>query len=308
MKKLNLLLLSVMLVGCKSNNNGYKDFRIIVPTGAPAIAMSAFCDFLNFETVTDPSKILPVMATGQVDIAVLPTNVGITAIHDKSIPYKLLGTITFGNFYIASTGNDEDGVVDANDYIVSFQKGAVPDKIFHYVHENSLDNALHYVSSAQEAAKCLKLGKNLTDDSRKVDYVVIAEPALTSVMQTSPNVFVYEDLQESYKLKSGGLGIYQASVFVNKTIDKKIINENIEVDLKMSITEMLTSENAVLNYMNKVSNPELLFGVNPEVAQQITIIGNKLGLGYERAEKNIDGINLFLSLFGVGELKNEDIA
>ena len=141
------------------------DLKIAVPTGAPSIAMSAFADLgsTGFETLTDPSTIVPKMLHGLVDVAILPTNVGSNAIVAKNAGYKILGTITFGNLYVASTGNDEDGVMDKNDYIVSFQKGAVPDKIFHYIYGNKFDNALHYVSSAQEAAVCLKLGKNLSD-------------------------------------------------------------------------------------------------------------------------------------------------
>ena len=141
-----------------------EQLKFVVPTGAPAIAMADFCDYEGFETVTDPSKIIPLMAAQQVDIAVLPTNVGVTALTAKKVPYKLLGTITFGNLYIASTGHDDDGVMDENDYIVSFQKGAVPDKIFHYIYGDKFDNALHYVASVNDAAKCLKTGQNLAEE------------------------------------------------------------------------------------------------------------------------------------------------
>lgn len=139
------------------------DLKIVSPTGAPAIAMSGFADLAGFETNTVPANIIPMMKTQSVDVAVLPTNVGANAIVANSLQYKLLGTITFGNLYIASTGNDDDGVMDEDDYIVSFQQGAVPDKIFHYIFGNKYDNALHYVASNEDAAKCLKTGKNLTE-------------------------------------------------------------------------------------------------------------------------------------------------
>ena len=140
--------------------------KFLVPTGAPAVAMAAFATYEGFETVTDPSTIVPRMANKSADVVVLPTNVGVTALVAKNVEYKLLGTITFGNLFIASTGNDDDGVMDEDDYIVSFQKGAVPDKIFHYIFGNTFDEALHYVASAQEAAGCLKTGKNLTDTNK----------------------------------------------------------------------------------------------------------------------------------------------
>ena len=140
--------------------------KFLVPTGAPAVAMAAFATLEGFETVTEPSAIVPRMANKSADVVVLPTNVGVTALVAKNVEYKLLGTITFGNLFIASTGNDDDGVMDEDDYIVSFQKGAVPDKIFHYIFGEKYDNALHYVASAQEAAGCLKTGKNLTDTTK----------------------------------------------------------------------------------------------------------------------------------------------
>lgn len=140
------------------------DLKIVSPTGAPAIAMSAFADLDGFETNTTPANFIPMLKNNSVDVAVLPTNVGINAIVANNLQYKLLGTITFGNLYIASTGNDDDGIMDEDDYIVSFQQGAVPDKIFHYVFGTKFDNALHYVASNEDAAKCLKTGKNLTEE------------------------------------------------------------------------------------------------------------------------------------------------
>ena len=154
MKKMMLLtLIPLVMCGCKKDK--YKDLSFIVPTGAPAVAMSAFADLNGFETTTDPSTIVPLLAKGQYDVAVLPTNVGVKAINEKKVPYKMLCTITFGNLYVASTGKDSDGEMGADDYIVSFQQNAVPDKIFHYVYGNELDSALHYVASAADAAKCL---------------------------------------------------------------------------------------------------------------------------------------------------------
>ena len=312
------LLSSVALTGCKITLFGrtYKffekenkiDCKIVVPTGAPAIAMAAFAMTENFETVTDPSTIVPMMASGQVDVAVLPTNVGATAITVKKVPFKMLCTITFGNLYIASTGKDADGVMDTNDYIVSFQKGAVPDKIFHYVHGDELDNALHYVSSAAEAAKCLKTGKNLSDESAEVDYVVLAEPAMTTVLSSTPTASVYEDLQSKYKEKSGGLILTQASVFVKDSLDQELVQEGIYGTLKESVEKMIEDTDTMKTLMNLTSDPETVFGVKPEVAANVTKNGNKMGLGLKKASEIKADVNQFLSIFGVSELTDENIA
>ena len=312
------LLSSVALTGCKITLFGrtFKFFekenkincKIVVPTGAPAIAMAAFAMTENFETVTDPSTIVPMMASGQVDVVVLPTNVGATAITVKKVPFKMLCTVTFGNLYVASTGKDTDGVMDANDYIVSFQKGAVPDKIFHYVHGDDLDNALHYVSSAAEAAKCLKTGKNLSDESAEVDYVVLAEPAMTTVLSSTPTASVYEDLQSKYKEKSGGLILTQASVFVKDSLDQELVQEGIYGTLKESVEKMVNDTETMKTLMNLVSDPETVFGVKPEVAANVTNNGNRMGLGLKKASEIKTDVNQFLSIFGVNELTDENIA
>lgn len=308
MKKVFLLsLIPLVLCGC-GRKDKYKDLRFVVPTGAPAIAMSAFAEIKGFETVTDPSTIVPMMAAEQVDVAVLPTNVGVTAINAKKVPYKLLCTITFGNLYVASTGKDDDGVMDADDYIVSFQQGAVPDKIFHYVYGTEFDSALHYVSGAADAAKCLKTGKNLADESKQVDYVLLAEPALTKVLETTPTASVYADLQALYKEKSEGLILTQASVFVRSALEEKVVKGAIYKTIEESVNHMIKKSSNITSYMEKVDNPATIFGVEPEYAVKTMDAGNKMGIGCKLASEIKDDINKFLTIFGVSEIADESIA
>ena len=324
MKKMILLtVIPMVLSGCdlfeglglkKSNsdetvqiNTAYKNYKYIVPTGAPAIAMAEFADLDGFETTTDPSTIVPQLATGKYDVAVLPTNVGVTAINNKKVPYKMLCTITFGNLYIASTGKDSDGVMSADDYIVSFQQNAVPDKIFHYVYGTEFDSALHYVSSAADAAKCLKTGKNLADDSKDVDYVLLAEPALTKVLETTPSASVYANLQELYKTKSDGLILTQASVFVKNTLSSKDVKESLYSVLSSSVNLMINDPDTIESKMSKIDEPATIFGVEPEYAVKTAKNGNKMGLGCKLASEIKDDINQFLTIFGVSPITDENI-
>lgn len=318
MRKLRLfILMPILLASCNTKGgNKYADYEkwvYLSPTGAPAIAMSYFSGFENFQTNSDPSNIVAMMKAGKGDLVVLPTNVGIQAIRQGNLPYKLYATLTHGNVYVASTGNDADGVMDENDYIVSFQKGAVPDKIFHYIYGNSLDNAMHYVSNAQEAAKCLKTGKNLADDKKSVDYVVLAEPALTSVLETTENIQEYADLQELYKVKSGGLGIYQAALFIKDGLDQPTLMESVLGNLGFSLEKMNRDPNKVVEYMNLNSNPELTFGVKPEIAKKMFENGNRMNIDCKyftwkegEPNENVQGINIFLSLFGLEGISEDE--
>ena len=307
MKKIMILAtIPMVLCGCRSDK--YNGLSFIVPTGAPAIAMSAFADLEGFETTTDPSTIVPLLANGKYDVAVLPTNVGVTAINVKKVPYKMLCTITFGNLYVASTGKDEDGVMGADDYIVSFQENAVPDKIFKYVYGTEFNSALHYVSSAADAAKCLKTGKNLADDSKDVDYVFLAEPALTKVLETTPTASVYSNLQELYKTKSDGLMLTQASVFVKNTLEDSVVKDAIYKTIESSVNQMIKRPNKIESNMSKVDDPATIFGVEPEYAVKTAKDGNKMGLGCKLASDIKDDINKFLTIFNVSPIEDENIA
>ena len=306
-----LAAIPMVLCGCKTkneSNDAYKNLSFIVPTGAPAIAMAEFASLEGFETTTDPSTIVPLLANGKYDVAVLPTNVGATAINVKKVPYKILSTITFGNLFIGSTGKDSDGVMGPDDYIVSFQQGAVPDKIFHYVYGNDLDSALHYVSGASDAAKCLKTGKNLADESHDVDYVLLAEPALTKVLETTTSASVYANLQELYNTKSGGLMLTQASVFVKNTLSDDVVKESLLPVLQSSINQLIKEPDSITSKMNKVSEPATIFGVEPEYAVKTMKNGNKMGIGCKLASEIKSDINKFLEIFGVSPITDENIA
>lgn len=302
-----ILLMPILLASCKTKETSYEKWIFVSPTGAPAIALSYFSGFQNFQTNGDATNIVAMMKAGKADVVVLPTNAGIQAIRQGCLQYKMVATLTHGNIYIASTGNDDNGEMDSDDYIVSFQKGAVPDKIFHYVYGEEYDNALHYVSNVQEAAKCLKSGKNLADEGNAVDYVVLAEPALTNVLNTTPKASQYADLQELYKVKSNGKDIFQAALFVKDSLDLKKLNEFVLSKLENSINQMNKSSDFVVNLMNQNSNPEATFGVKPEIAKAMFDNGNRMNIDYKLISKNKDGVNLFLSLFGIDQLNDEEI-
>ncbi len=48
-----------------------------------------------------------------------------------------------------------------------------------------------------------------------------------------------------------------------------------------------------------------LFGVAPKMAAKVTKNGNRMGLGYKRAKENKEGIDKFLSLFGIDATSEE---
>ena len=113
------------------------------------------------------------------DIVVIDTLSGLNAIKDADAPYQILATITFGNFYLVGTGNDDDQTIDADDKIVLFGQNQTPDKLFKFLYPNFTN--ITYVTNFQESGKCLCSGKT-TNGAEDADYVFVAEPILTNIL------------------------------------------------------------------------------------------------------------------------------
>ena len=303
---LSLLLITPMMASCSVAPYEH-NLSIIVPTGAPAVAFYNYASDPLFETNADAATgIIPLMVKGDKDIVVLPTNAGIQAITKKGANYQIAATITFGNLFVCATGHDSDGVMDKDDYIVLFQKGNVPDLMFHYVYGDTLNDGIHYVGAASDASKCLASGIDLTNDNHPVDYVLLAEPAISTVLAQKPERSVYANIQDLYKEKSGGLEMFQASIFVNKDSDKEAVKSflaSIEKDIK----DGLNDSSLIKEGLSKAENPSSLFGVNPDIIPSvISKDKNGLGLGYKAAKENKAAIDNFLSIFGLDATNEEN--
>lgn len=303
MKKFIISLLSIIPLVCScSQNQASTELSIITPTGAPALAFYRYAKNKNFETNSgEVTFIIASMLNQKKDIVILPTNAGIQQINKNNLNYKIAATITFGNLYVAATGNDDDGVMDNDDYIILFQKNQLPDLIFKYIYGDSLNDAIHYVGAATDAAKCLKSGIDLTNDNHKVDYVLLAEPALTNILNSAPQCSIYSNLQDLYKEKSGGLEIFQASIFINSNLDKEIIN-NFLSSLEEAIKTGIQNPEKIIDGLNEHESPSTFFGIDPKIIPSvINKKRNGLGLGFKKAYENKQAIDKFLSIFGIGE-------
>lgn len=306
MKKIISILLVLLLAGCaNANEENDKQLSILAPSGAPSLA---FYNELNNESFNtgDVSSIIPQMkGENGPDVVVVDTVNGIKAIN-AGAPYKLAANITFGNFYIAATGNDDNGVMEDGDYIVIFSQGATPDLIFHYIYETKFDSNIHYVRAVTDASACLIKGINISDDERKadedtyVDYVMIAEPALSAALSKNENASEYVNIQNEYYKKNNNNMMVQASVFVSNKLTNEQVDKYLE-SLKTDITNLLSNPKLFVDATNELVNEEVkdIFGVpNANMAVKV-LTNNSIGLGYKKAYDNRQAIDSFISLFGM---------
>ena len=318
MKKiLPLILTALALSACSINNNksggqGSADvfynpemFSIVTPTGAPALAFYKYASYKNFETNSVPTNIVAMMSKGEKDVVVLPTNAGVQAIVNAKAEYKIAATITFGNFYIVSMNNDDNQTMDANDTILLFQKNNVPDKIFHYIYGDVLDSALHYVSAVSDAASAI-IGGKFTDPDLGVElvpnYVLIAEPALTNVVSKKGDaISVHTNIQEEYKKKSNNAELFQASVFVKNSLEYEKVRLFLN-DLEKDINSAIADPSKMSTGMSKIEDAATVYGVAPQMAENVLKKNNGMGLGFKLARDNKEAISTFLNIFNIKDI------
>jgi len=298
MKKITLLALPLLLLGACAQK-ATKDLKIVCPTGAPAFAFYNYSQNNNFETNTKPENIISMMTkTSEKTAVVLPTDTGIKAIRNGA-PYKIAANITFGNFYVCSTGHDDDDVMESTDRIVLFGKNTTPDLLFHYIYGDEFDSGIEYVSGATDAKTCLETAKNLATD-HEIDYVFLAQPAVFAALKTNTNAKVYANIQKLFKEKSEGKELVQASIFIKNNLDRTVADEFLS-SLKSDIESVLETPELITQKLSSLSDEEImaLYGTKAQVAMAVTKAGNGLGLGFKYAKDNKENIDNFLSVFSL---------
>ena len=310
-KYLSLIAVALALTACNTNssNQGTGEFdrtslSIITPTGAPALAFYNYSGSERFETNSNPAEgIIPQMVTGQKDVVVLPTNAGMQAILNKKAEYQIAATITFGNFYLVSMNNDTNKTLDADDTILLFQKGNVPDKVFHYVYGDDYNSNIHYVSAVSDAAAAVNAGffaDAETGNNIVPNYVLLAQPVLTTVLNKNADkgYAVYADMQAKYKEKSNNQALFQASVFVKKSLDRKVVTSFLD-SLKADIDAAIKNPEVIQEALKDAQDAQTVYGIAPAMATTVTKNNNGMGLGFERATNNKEAVETFLKLFGI---------
>lgn len=257
MKKIKLLLvvITILLVtaGCTKDEN---TVNIMAPMGSPAFAQLKMDydyqenDLYNIENVSGSAPLVAAFTSGSHDVILAPTNLG-GKLYNSGIDYKLAAVIVWGNFYIATTSDEDISLSDLDGKeIVSFSQGATPDMVLTYVIDNTTWDTkptIRYVDSVSTAAAEL-----VTDNSL---VVMLAEPVLGNISASIDNVKTI-DLQEEWSEITGDVDYPQAGVFVKGTMDKDDVDAYLK-ELEASIDYLNTKSDEA-----KVISEELGYSIN----------------------------------------------
>lgn len=300
--KINILLgIGLLSLGACSRplSRDPLDIKVATPSGAPAIAFANYINDPNLE-VNGASEVLGYLSdASDKDIVVAPTNALVAKVMKAGAPFKIAATVTFGNLYVLSLGNDDDNVLDSSDYVIAFQQNQLPDKVFKYVYSD-LDLNVTYADNLSVAESYALVGKD--NNNKPIDYILLAEPSVTKVLAKNNKAAIYSDIQELYKNKAGVNYFTQASIFVRNSLTKEKVEEFL-TQIEKDIKDILKNPKSILNLKMEDELYQSKFLCDKSYIVDVLTTNketnrNPIGLGFVRAYQNKDSIDSFLKNLG----------
>ena len=287
--------------GCHIFTTHPLNLKIASPAGAPAVSLFAHLDEKEVEINAAENVQAYMSDTADKDIVILPTNFGVNAIVNKGVGFKIAATVTFGNFYLLSTGLDEDKTLNEGDKVLAFQQNGVAGKLFNYVYG---DKALEVTYLADAAT--VKNTILTANESFDYDYALLAQPVVNAILKNKTGYATYSNVQEDYKTKSGGKEITQASIFVKNTADVEKVKADLST-IKNDVDQLLEDTLNIVNLTTSLEEEVVSAKLNGTsyAIKGLLDNGNQLGIGYKDAYANKANIDAFLQSLGMGATSEE---
>ncbi len=239
MKKLFVAILIVIIAAAAvftfaACNNEKGSIKIIVPDGAPALAIAKMLKDkpqfdkyeITYEIVPGAAEISAKIANGEADFAIAPTNIAAN-IYNKGTDIRIISANTFGNLYLVGTESVSDLSDLKGEVVYNIGMGGTPDLTFKYIlnqmgieyfasdvaDETGAKVALHYVSSGAELIPLLKTGN--------AKFGILGEPAVSQALKNVSGSIRLFAIHYLWAVVTEGLDYTQA-VFVGRkdAIDK----------------------------------------------------------------------------------------
>lgn len=225
---LNLFIVVMLLFGvtvltsCDGNQGETPDdhtYTFLAPSGTPSLALATLFDNnpqVDYEIVAGANPLVAAITSGSHDFVVAPVNVG-AKLYANNQKYKLVKTIVWGNFYIASLSPINSVEDLEGKTITAFSQNSSPDIMLQAVldYYGLKDKvAVEYVDAVTTANSMMMSGQ--------AEIVISAEPSI-SVLKNKKTIYTI-DLQAEWNKLSDGNSFPQAGLFVNVdllTEDKK---------------------------------------------------------------------------------------
>lgn len=194
----------------------------------------------QFDIYGTADEIVPLLVNGEVDIALVPSNLASVLYNKTGGEVQVAAVSTLGVLSIVETGDTIKSIADLKGRtIYSTGKGTTPEYVLNYLlKENGLDPVkdvtIEYKSEATELAVLLSQSENAV--------AVIPEPFATVVRLQNPKVRTALDLTDEWEKASDGKSLITGVVVVRKAF----LEEN-----EQAFQDFLKEYKASTAYVNK---------------------------------------------------------
>lgn len=297
MKKSLVFAMAVAVVGgsilpaCKSG----EDLEVYAPDGAPALALAGSIyneemrqnELFDFDIVD--ASMITVHVTGKdpdADLCILPVNAAAKTLGDGS-QYALLGTVTNGNLFFLTTGENPTltrqnlkeslsgkkvGVVQLNNVPGLTLQVVLKDLGVDYRIAQSVEEEV-----GEGKTNLIPFGPTDVTPAGGCDYYLCPEPALSAKLKgtaSTPNPFkMAGDLQVLY----GETGGYPQAVLVAK----KSVLKRRRADVDLLVEEL----RAAPDYLKNAEISQILYSLNDKREDGVSPSFNENNLTYEVIER-----------------------
>ena len=305
-KKLLITLLPILAITACNKSAYTLEFKVATPSGSPATAFYKYLTDTQHLEVNTANNVLAYLSSKnpntEKDIVITPTNYGIAQIN-AGADFKIAATLTFGNFYLLSTGVDTDSTLNEGDSVLAFQQNGVAGKLFNYVYgDKNLE--VTYVEDGTAVITEITQKSGL----EKYGYILLAQPAVNNMLKKYSQLKVAHNLQDDFKTKSGGKEITQASIFVRNGLDEKAVKKFLSA-IESDVKDLLNDPEKTINKYDKNVEDEIFTGkiqTSKEATINLLKNNNQIGLGFKYAYENKASIDTFVGCFGM-PTTNEEI-
>ena len=281
MKIINKMLLTLGLVGTLGSLSSCtkvdtSEVSIILPNGTPALAMGTLLNDVDAEVVTDSALLQTALVTGKTDFVIAPLILGTKLFVNSKSSYILEAVITTNNAYLVSNNELTPASLQGKE-IVGFQKTNTPGIMLEtYLEMNNISASVQYEANVNQSVAAFK--------NSSTEYALVAEPQLTQLEQTYPNLNV---LNIGEEICEKGEFIPQAALFINPN---SVNDEDCKAFMKNLNKNIERLNRKSKGYAEELIESEISYFKNYSV-EVLTKALPRCNLAYKRGIDNIESIS-----------------
>ena len=169
----------------------------------------------DYEIVPSPDIMISKLLAGDMDIAILPTNIAVK-LYNKGIDYKLGAIVGYGVLYIVCQNFEIDSWEDFKGKKINItSRGSTPDVILRYLlKENGIEpeTDIEFDYSVEQVELSQLLISGITE------LAILPEPFVTMVLNDNDNVKIAFDIEEEWKKLQNGLPLPMSCVVLSSDL------------------------------------------------------------------------------------------